>query len=154
MISLDPSARLTCEEYLTTYRDVAFPEIFYTFLHPFISSLNETSNSSSNSAPSTSYTARESNAPTTATSGMNLDPLNLNNGLNGGVELRSDADDRIERIWSEWEMIEKYLDEGGVSVSQKLGEDRRAEAAETSRAGRGDVSYSSTICLYIRNRWS
>lgn len=146
MISLDPSSRLTCEEYLTTYRDVAFPEIFYTFLHPFIASLNETSNSST-SAPSTSYTARESNAPTT-TSGMNLDPMN--NGLNAGVELRSAADDKIERIWSEWEMIEKYLDdEGSSSTSVKLGEDRRPEAAESSRAGRGDVSFFLLVYLIL-----
>lgn len=51
MVSLDPAARLSFADYLTQYRSTAFPDIFYTFLHPFLSSLNEPSSPSPAPAP-------------------------------------------------------------------------------------------------------
>lgn len=76
MISLDPANRSTCSEYLASYRSTAFPEIFYTFLHPFLSSLNDSA---------------------------------VSNG-------HGDADEKIEKVWTEWETIAGFLDEGREPV--------------------------------------
>jgi len=130
MISLDPNARLSCAEYLQKARGSCFPEVFYTFLHPFLLSLNEQalapttqvvpSTPSSVGAGSTGPT----NRPSIATVAPTPEPQAL---------LRTDADDKIERVWTEWEMIAGYLDEGHHPK-----EDRRPEVAETSKAGRGE----------------
>lgn len=117
MISLDPAQRLTCDEYLNSYRSTAFPDIFYTFLHPFLSALNDYSTPI---VPSPSTPIASTATPTIPG--------------HAGATLKTDADDRVERVWSEWEMIARYLDEG---VERK--EDRRPEAAETSKAGREAV---------------
>lgn len=129
MISLDPESRLTCEKYLSTYRNEAFPEIFYTFLHPFISSLND----STSSTPNPNLTSNDINS-------------NIGGGMNGngGVILRTDADDKIERIWLEWELIEKYLSEAEFVVNSVddidvKGDDRRPEVEQNNKAVKGDV---------------
>lgn len=43
MIQLDPTKRLGAAEYAEQWRDKAFPEYFYTFLHQYIADLNQTS---------------------------------------------------------------------------------------------------------------
>ncbi|KAK4047771.1 Serine/threonine-protein kinase [Microbotryomycetes sp. JL221] len=104
MLSLDPADRMTCAEYLTTYQGTAFPEIFYSFLHPFIASLNE------NALPATraggAALATETALPGATVSSMNDETR----AQVAQPTLRSDADGRIERIWTEWEMIRGYLD--------------------------------------------
>lgn len=121
MVSVDPDRRLTFDQYLSTYRGVAFPEIFYSFLHPFISSLDEASPSSS----VTTTVPPSGSAPET---------------------LKTDSDSKIERVWGDWENIRRYLDEEERERYQgQKGEDRRPEAAETSKAGRGEVRYFSLI---------
>jgi phosphoinositide-3-kinase regulatory subunit 4 len=129
MISLDPADRLTCDEYLSTYRTTAFPDIFYTFLHPFISSLNEASNSSATPSSATPTGLRSATGTSTPSLGVTVEAAAL-----GGVTMQTDADDNIEKVWSEWEMIARYLDEG-----RERKEDRRPESAQTSKAGRSDV---------------
>lgn len=129
MISLDPDSRLSCAEYLANARGTSFPEVFYTFLHPFLLSLNDHSASPAQPAPSTPSSAGAGpSGPTTRPSIATAAPTPEPQAL-----LRTDADDKIERVWNEWEMIAGYLDEG-----QHPKEDRRPEAAETSRAGRGE----------------
>jgi serine/threonine protein kinase len=100
MISLDPSHRLTCSEYLAQYRRTAFPDIFYTFLHPFLSSLNEASIASRPTPP---------NYRPSFGIGSNTTPRQQYS--HGGS---SDADDKIERIWTDWETISGFLDGGRV----------------------------------------
>lgn len=113
MLSLDPASRLSCADYLDRYRGLAFPDIFYTFLHPFISSLNDCVPS----APAAATPAPGVSTPTgTHAAG---DPA----GMYG--TLKSDADERIERIWSEWEMIQEYLDrDAGMAPGGSVFEDR------------------------------
>ncbi|KAH6570246.1 hypothetical protein BASA60_007850 [Batrachochytrium salamandrivorans] len=41
MIQKDPADRLTVREYLTKWRDKAFPDYFYTFLHHYVASLSD-----------------------------------------------------------------------------------------------------------------
>ncbi|GAA5975929.1 hypothetical protein JCM10908_005330 [Rhodotorula pacifica] len=112
MLSLDPSARLSFADYLVQNRGTAFPEIFYTFLHPFISSLDKVS---SFVPPTPSTGAR------TATTTISLPAPSVDGGVGsqqplqqGPILLRTDADEKIERIWSEWEMVTRYLDEAAV----------------------------------------
>jgi len=131
MVSLDPSARLSFADYLTQYRSTAFPDIFYTFLHPFLSSLNEPSSSPPPPAPvphppPPSSTRPGSSTPAETAAGAPQQQQTL---------LRTDADDRIERVWSEWEIIARYLDETVEQQSAREGE----EGEPRVEAGRGEV---------------
>ncbi|CEQ42196.1 SPOSA6832_04001, partial [Sporobolomyces salmonicolor] len=114
MISLDPSSRLSFSDYLSQYRTTAFPDIFYTFLHPFLSSLNDVSLPPPPPPPhSTPGMATPGEAPQVQQ-----------------TLLRTEADERIERIWNEWEMIARYLDE-------TVAEDRGKGKAKETTAGPG-----------------
>ncbi|GAA5967346.1 hypothetical protein JCM11641_000519 [Rhodosporidiobolus odoratus] len=121
MISLDPSSRLSFSDYLRQYRSTAFPDIFYTFLHPFLSSL-----ASSASPP------QLSSALLTAGS---FTPLAV--GQQEQVQqtlLRTDADEVVERVWGEWEAIARYLDEN--VPSQKAGESNSGEEKDGTGQGK------------------
>ena len=113
MISLDPKERLTCAEYLASYQGTAFPDIFYNFFHPFISSLNE---------PFSSAPLPPTMPTKTPLPGHNNSSANRSNVVVEAVQptLRSDADERIERIWVEWEMISEYLDREAAPRSEKV----------------------------------
>lgn len=114
MISLEPSSRLSFSTLLSKYRQTAFPEIFYTFLHPFLNSLNKVS--SPLPPPTTASTTFSSSAQSSTTRLGSATPT-LGVGGGGGTEtqqqtlLRTDSDERIERVWNEWEIVQKYLDE-------------------------------------------
>lgn len=112
MISLEPTARPTFDTLLHTSRGTVFPESFYSFLHNYVSSINDLP-----SNPPFSTTA-----PSTATpvgiapsiSGSALRPSALNPGALPGTDtppdmLPSDSDHRMERIWSDYESVEPYL---------------------------------------------
>lgn len=124
MIALDPAARLSCDEYLTRFRGTAFPDIFYDFLHPFISTLNETSAAANPPSPPPATPASSVRpAPTLAA---------MPDLARGGSTLRTGADEVIEALASDWHTITRHLDE---SAGLQKTEDRRPEAAETSKAG-------------------
>jgi phosphoinositide-3-kinase regulatory subunit 4 len=120
MISLDPSARPTFDTLLHTSRGTVYPESFYSFLHNYVSSVNELPAPSpfSPTVPSISagtVTATHSVAPsvssnstlkTTATSAMNT---NSASGDNASGALPSDSDHRMERIWADYESVEPYI---------------------------------------------
>lgn len=125
MISLDPANRSTCEEYLASYRKTAFPDIFYDFLHPFISSLNSSSPTSTAPPATPPLAIRVPGISTPAETAKSVQPNRAS------LAMRNDADERIETIWNEWESIAGFLDGGLV----RKGEDRSPEAAETSKAG-------------------
>lgn len=114
MLSLDPSARLSFADYLTQNRGNAFPEIFYTFLHPFISSLDRVPASV---PPPTAPTIgmRNGAATPSADVGSGGQPQQQAQQPQGPILLRTDADEKIERIWTEWEMVTRYLDESSSS---------------------------------------
>lgn len=132
MISLEPSSRLSFSTLLSQYRQTAFPEIFYTFLHPFLNSLNRIS------SPTSLSTTANSQAPAGTTTRLGNTSTTTISG--GAVEvqqqtlLRTESDDRIERIWNEWEIVQRYLDEslevrdpergenGGKTKSREPGE--------------------------------
>lgn len=79
MINLDPSKRYSAEQYLNIWRRKAFPEYFYSFLHQYI--------------------------------GFITDPTSGQGPLIGPDErdLTSQADDRIDRIYHDFDKISFFL---------------------------------------------
>ncbi|KAF7343436.1 hypothetical protein MVEN_01776300 [Mycena venus] len=113
MISLDPASRPTFDTLLHTSRGTVFPESFYSFLHNYVSSINDLPSNPpfSSSAPSTVATPAGI-AP--SISGSTLRPTpSLASGLPGTDTppdaLPSDSDHRMDRIWSDYESVEPYL---------------------------------------------
>ncbi|GAA5934969.1 ubiquitin-binding serine/threonine protein kinase VPS15 [Sporobolomyces koalae] len=97
MVALEPASRLSFSTVLSQYRQTAFPDIFYTFLHPFFNSLNTVSPPTSAPNPNG---ARLGNVTPTVGAPEVQQQQTL---------LRTDSDERIERVWNEWEIIDKYL---------------------------------------------
>ncbi|TFK19255.1 ARM repeat-containing protein [Coprinopsis marcescibilis] len=97
MIHIDPAARPTFDSLLHTSRGSVFPETFYSFLHNYISTLNEPTAPYAN--PSTSTTPGGNSRSGPASSGLEPTPETVAN----------DSDHRMERIWEDHESIEPYL---------------------------------------------
>lgn len=128
MISLDPSSRLSFSAYLRQYRTTAFPDIFYTFLHPFLSSLSELSSPPASSAPSAppppSFVPSRAGA-----AAQQQQQEKIQQTL-----LRTDADETIEQVWSEWEVVKRYLDETLPTTASV----RQSEDGEKERESEGE----------------
>ena len=105
MIQLEPTNRPTFDTLLHTSRGSVFPEAFYSFLHNYVSTVNEVNAPSLFSAasappagPSGGNVSAHKGASTVATSGeVPNDPL------------PSDSDHRMDRIWADYESVEPYL---------------------------------------------
>ena len=125
MINLDPSERPTFDTLLHTSRGTVFPESFYSFLHNYVSSVNELSSDvlAINSPPTILPTHI---APSMLGSTLRPSPsggLNPNNGTSIGTEVKSDvlpsdSDHRLERIWADYESIELYITPEKVERSE------------------------------------
>ncbi|KAG0277458.1 Serine/threonine-protein kinase [Linnemannia exigua] len=90
MIQLDPSMRYSADQYLTEWRDRAFPKYFYTFLHQYIHSVTESAGESSNSGAIESAIFPSAQDPQTRPP-------------------RTDADEKIERIYHDFDKIMFFL---------------------------------------------
>ncbi|EIW79923.1 WD40 repeat-like protein [Coniophora puteana RWD-64-598 SS2] len=138
MISLDPIARPNFESLLHTSRGTIFPESFYSFLHSYISSINDlpfnafsplsSSGSAAGSAlatptistPNPSSIQQPPSAPLKS-AGASAAKDALADGAPN--VLPSDSDHRIERIWEDFEGVEPYLipdDEGTEGPPREL----------------------------------
>ncbi|KAF7292927.1 hypothetical protein MIND_01191800 [Mycena indigotica] len=113
MISLEPSARPTFDTLLHTSRGSVLPESFYSFLHNYVSSVNDLP---SNPPFSNTTSSTQTPGPLTPTvSGTNLrSNSSLNPNPTAVIEsstdvLPSDSDHRMERIWADYESVETYL---------------------------------------------
>ncbi|KAI0753275.1 hypothetical protein C8Q80DRAFT_1096117 [Daedaleopsis nitida] len=110
MIAMDPSTRPTFDTLLHTSRGTVFPESFYSFLHNYVSSVNEVNNPSLLSAtgtPSTGPVSANVSAHKSASA-----PLSSSAALNSDLPndpFPSDSDHRMERIWADYESVEPYL---------------------------------------------
>ncbi|KAH9058039.1 hypothetical protein EDB83DRAFT_2520935 [Lactarius deliciosus] len=115
MIALNPSARPPFDTLLHSVRGIVFPEVFYSFLHGYVSSINE--------LPATTLSVP---VPTTATSPEILTPATSSAAsptVNGGAvtpvltvdakvpeaAVPRDADHKLEKIWADYESVEPYL---------------------------------------------
>jgi phosphoinositide-3-kinase regulatory subunit 4 len=117
MIALDPSARPTFDALLHNVRGVVFPEVFYSFLHGYVWSINELpitlpfSTLPANSAqpevltPTTSATS----APTPTTRAGAVTPQHVVDAKAPEAAVPRDADHKMEKIWADYESIEPYL---------------------------------------------
>ncbi|KAI8900262.1 hypothetical protein BC833DRAFT_582478 [Globomyces pollinis-pini] len=91
MISLNPNDRLSAQEYLMEWRDKAFPECFYSFLHHYIASISD----------------------------PHFAPNNLNHHVYLSANpnpLVADADARIERLYLDFDRIANVL---GVTLKDQ-----------------------------------
>ncbi|KAI9491130.1 hypothetical protein BDB00DRAFT_930702 [Zychaea mexicana] len=103
MIQLDPNARYTADRYLAEWCDKAFPRYFYTFLHHYISSVTDKGYNVSTQDGTTAPNAPASTT-TQAISGLNTTNRKL-----------TDADEKIERIYHDFDKIAYFVD---ANVSQ------------------------------------
>lgn len=113
MIDLEPSVRPTFDTLLHTSRGTVFPECFYSFLHNYVSSINDIPTNSPSpfsvpSNPSTFSPASSSRPPSTAP-GTLQSPTDITES-----SLPSDSDHRMQRIWGDYESVEPYLIPDGL----------------------------------------
>ncbi|KAK0194518.1 hypothetical protein F5146DRAFT_1036233 [Armillaria mellea] len=110
MINLDPAARPTFDTSLHTSRGSVFPESFFSFLHNYVSSVNELPSVSPftsglyaglSSSSLTSAPLQSARAPSSSLEGPSGDPSN--------EPLPSDSDHRMQRMWNDYESVEPYL---------------------------------------------
>lgn len=118
MISLDPANRPSFEALLHNARGTIFPECFYSFLHSYVTSINELPTSSPFSGPPSTAPSVPLTPTTANTGNATMKPSGSATPISGpsagalngtGGPLPSDADHRIERIWSDYESIEPYV---------------------------------------------
>lgn len=119
MISLSPDDRLSADKYLEEYRDSAFPSSFYTFYYPFFQNINQVpaqpfpisttyqqstvSAANSSSGTSTPLQGAPALNPSLAFSGGTY-TQSVNNPAPFGA-LPTNADERIDRIWADFERV-------------------------------------------------
>ena len=101
MISLDPLARLTCSEYLEKYRESAFPGVFWR-LHPFLADINDIGPAQPSAILSANRSANPANGVSTP---MNMDTT---------APLRIGADEKLARIWAEFDRVLDFFEGGNV----------------------------------------
>ncbi|CEG71017.1 Putative VPS15 protein kinase [Rhizopus microsporus] len=87
MIQIDPNARLSAQDYLTQWHGKAFPHYFYSFLYQYMSSLTD----KVEQKDSTLFSALSSAYP-------NMTSRKL-----------TDADEKIERVFFDFEKIMDYV---------------------------------------------
>ncbi|CAI2161442.1 16883_t:CDS:10 [Funneliformis geosporum] len=166
MINIDPSQRYTAEQYLQEWRGTAFPQYFYTFLHQYIGSVTDPHNQS--------HQRRIISATNnTAFSNKRYDLNEPNNTI-----VNTDADEKIERIYHEFDKIAFFLGFFGDNSSSesevvvvrgrgdKFGESSRpieiqlhipnydpttASKKREKHADDGALIFLSLICATIRN---
>jgi phosphoinositide-3-kinase regulatory subunit 4 len=117
MIALDPEVRPTFDALLHTAQGTVFPESFYSFFHSYVSNVNELPSPSpfTFSQPQAANTTTSTLAPTPSVSTVRSTPSTTMTGQTDGVGgssgdvLPSDSDQRIEKIWADYESVEPYL---------------------------------------------
>jgi phosphoinositide-3-kinase regulatory subunit 4 len=135
MMSLQPSARLSCEQYLKDARGTVFPAAFYNFFHDVIASTNDLVSSTGGSSE--------------------LGQLDLQDGIMSGTStpvpgrtsqagqddtvlekqertLSSNADDVLNAIWIDFERIQRHI----------------ADSDQKTAEARSHKSLSSTETVY------
>lgn len=136
MITLDHTARPTFDTILHTSRGTVFPECFYSFLHNYVHTVCELSEKSPflASPPPTIV-----GTPTTTPVAQVPKPaqravLSMSQELQEDNTLPSDSDHRMERIWSDFESAETYLEQdanGGSPIEGKMESLAAAPSAST-----------------------
>ncbi|KAN0103594.1 ARM repeat-containing protein [Russula decolorans] len=156
MIGLNPSARPTFDALLHNVRGVVFPEVFYSFLHGYVWSINELPTTPPFSTlPTTSaspdiLTPATSAAPASAstTKGGTVTPLHVVDAKAPEAAVPRDADHKMEKIWADYESVEPYLLE---DTSENTVTDIRVDYAQAETQGK-PFQDILPVELYIPNR--
>jgi phosphoinositide-3-kinase regulatory subunit 4 len=116
MISLDPSTRPTFDTLLHTSRGTILDESFYSFLHNYVSSINDllavpplsaVSLPSGNTGASHLVTSSANSTVRPGTTTVVSAGAQVAEAPSEGMP--SDSDHRMERIWADYESVEPYL---------------------------------------------
>lgn len=121
MVALDPAKRKSFATYLDQARGECFPDIFYTFLHRYLTTLQRTSPRTASVASAESEPSNVAAAAPTPASGRppggasnapSAVPSDSHNGANSDMArlFRAEADERIERVYEEWSVVARVLD--------------------------------------------
>lgn len=122
MIQIDPTSRLSAEEYLSEWHGKAFPYYFYSFLYQYMSSLIDKVDNQPPQAESTIMSALSSAYPS-----VNSRKL-------------TDADEKIERIFYDFEKIMYFISFPCDEVNE--GDKRRARTDLSNTTTASSVSPS------------
>ncbi len=117
MIALNPSSRPTFDALLHNVRGVVFPEVFYSFLHGYVWSINELPTATPfPSLPTTSASPEvltpatsAASAPASTTNAGTVTPLYVVDAKAPEAVVPRDADHKMEKIWADYESMEPYL---------------------------------------------
>ena len=129
MINLSPPDRPTFDNLLHTSRGTVFPEPFYSFFHNYVSSMNELSNNMSPNTPSLTQplsTPVPGTRPGSVASATTVTNIETKSSID---TLPSDSDQRIERLWADYESFAPYLNE---EADQRPSVDVRVDYAQQS----------------------
>ncbi|KAF8721956.1 hypothetical protein AX14_010044 [Amanita brunnescens Koide BX004] len=129
MINLSPPDRPTFDNLLHTSRGTVFPEPFYSFFHNYVSSMNELSNNMSPNTPSLTQplsTPVPGTRPGSVASATTVTNIETKSSID---TLPSGSDQRIERLWADYESFAPYLNE---EADQRPSVDVRVDYAQQS----------------------
>lgn len=107
MTSLHPEDRSTCEQYYTEAYGRLFPSSFYDYFYDFIAATNEFNASSYQSAMTMSRSGISGSS--TPQIGQTVEAPASIQETDTPPLLPTNADEIINRIWSDYEHIEKHL---------------------------------------------
>lgn len=107
MIQINPSSRLSADEYLANWHGEAFPHYFYSFLYQYMSSMIDKVDGGQQQPDSTIMSALSSAYPS----------------MNG--RKLTDADEKIERIFYDFEKLMHFISFPCEDAAHE-GEKRRA----------------------------
>lgn len=105
MIQVDPNKRLSAEDYLSEWHSKAFPDYFYSFLYPYMSSLNA----------KIDYQRQKQNDDPTILSALCSAYPSFNN------RKMTDADEKIERVFYDFEKIIDFISKPNDQMLEQNG---------------------------------
>ncbi|KAI9485192.1 MAG: armadillo-type protein [Benjaminiella poitrasii] len=133
MIQVDPNSRLSAEEYLSKWHRKAFPHYFYSFLYPYMSSLNEKldRHHHSQQMDSTIMSALSSAYPS----------INSNRKL-------TDVDEKIERVFYDFEKIMYFISSPCDDINEN-GEKKKSKSESSSKATTSSILLPPTSSIPV-----
>jgi phosphoinositide-3-kinase regulatory subunit 4 len=121
MIALDPAQRPSFDVLLHTARGTVLPEAFYAFLHNYVSSVTELP-SPSPFAPAVGVSGSSGPSATLGVTSpvMKGTPAAMTADDPAGA-LPGDSDNRMDKIWTEYESLEAYFLPNPEEVQESSG---------------------------------
>ncbi|CAO3698380.1 unnamed protein product [Rhizopus stolonifer] len=124
MIQIDPESRLSAEEYLLEWHGKAFPHYFYSFLYQYVSSLTDHAEQQKDSTIMSALSSAYPNATS---------------------KKLTDADEKIERIFHDFEKIMYYVSYPCEDVDEEEKRKTRKDSLNAATASSILLSPESNI---------